>query len=356
MAFEWQNGILGFIPEKDWIDVPFNPVRPNDPISVLVNNIKTANIIASYQTIANEFLIPTMAQFHAFDTEANTSMRTPIDTHNIEKGLIKTKINQSERMREYMKAGIINKSDQYDYVIKDGVRLAEEVITRTYVANNELLATGQVTIKENNLDLTIDYGVKAEQTNFTLDLSEGADVIAQIEQIVEAAKKAGVTLTGMLLATSTLTKMRRNSTLQTAIKGTNGVGTTLRNTELRSFLSDEFSINDVITTDELYNVSRGIGADGRPTVTPVRYYPENKVTFFAKTPSGKILTGLWGDPPEVTNKLMKTTTSEVSPYVYISQFTENDPSVLWTKASALYIPVLLNPSSLYIATVTEDGA
>ena len=358
---EWQNGILGFIPEKDWLEVPFNPERPNSPIANLIANEKTSNIIASYQDIAAEYLIPSMAQFHAYDTEAKTSVRYPIDTYNVEKGLIKAKLNQSERFRQYMQSGVIHESEQYDYVMKDGIRLGEEVITRTVVANYELLATGQVTIKENNLDITVDYGVKSTQTNFTLDLSTSADVIAQIENIVETAKKSGVTLTGMLLATSTLTKMRRNSTLQTAIKGTNGVGTTLRKTELESFFSDEFSINNIITTDELYNVNKGIGTDGRPIVTPVRYYPEDKVTFFARTPGGKILTGLWGDPPEVTNKLMKTTSaSGVSPYVYISQYTENDPAVLWTKASALYIPVLLNPSSLYIATVTEgtvtDGA
>lgn len=350
----WENGILGFIPEKDWLDIPFNPNRPNDPISKLITNTKTNNIAASYQTIANEYTIPVMAQFHGFDTEANTSFRIPIDTRSVEKGLIKAKINQSELMREYMKAGVINESDQYEYVVKDGVRLSEQVITRTYVANGELLSTGKVTIKENNLDLTIDYGVKTSQTNFTLDLSTGADVIAQIENIVETAKKAGVTLTGMILATSTLTKMRRNSTLQTAIKGTNSVGTTLRNTEIKSFFSDEFGINDIILNDELYNISNGIGSDGRPAVTSKRYFPENKVTFFSKSPNGKILTGLWGDPPEVTNKLITANSSGVSPYVYVTQYTENDPAVLWTKASTLYIPVLLNPSSLYIATVITE--
>lgn len=353
----WENGFLGFVPEKDWLDIPFNPNRPNDPISRLITNTKTNNIVASYQTIANEYMIPVMAQFHGFDTEAKTSFRIPIDTRSVEKGLIKAKINQSELMREYMKVGVINESDQYEYVIKDGVRLAEQVITRTYVANNELLSSGKVTIKENNLDLTIDYGVKEEQTNFTLDLSAGADVIAQIENIVETAKKAGVTFTGMILSTSNLTKMRRNSTLQTVIKGANSVGTTLRKAEITSFFSDEFSINDIILNDELYNIENGIGEGGRPKVTPTRYFPENKVTFFSKSPNGKLITGLWGDPPEVTNKLMRATSANgVSPYVYISQYTENDPAVLWTKASALYIPVLLNPSSLYISTVVEGGA
>lgn len=39
-----------------------------------------------------------------------------------------------------------------------------------------------------------------------------------------------------------------------------------------------------------------------------------------------------------------------SPFVTISQWTEKDPAVLWTKASALFMPVLFDPESLYIAT------
>lgn len=352
---EWQNGILGFIPEKEWIDVPFNPVRPNDPFSALINHEKTDNIAASYQTIANEYLIPVMAQFHGFDTEARTSFRAPIDTRSVEKGLIKAKINQSELMREYMKAGVIEATKQYEYVVSDGVRLGEQIITRTYVANGELFATGKVTIKENNLDITIDYGVKTEQTNLVINLSPDADIVEQITTIIETAKDAGVTLNGIILASKTLAKMRSNRSMQIAVNGTNSAGATLRNTAIKTFLSEEFGINDVILNDELYNVEDGIGEDGRPKVIRKRYFPDDKITFFSKTPSGKLIAGLWGDPPEVTNKLMKTTSaSGVSPYVYISQYTENDPAVLWTKASALYIPVLLNPSSLYISTVVED--
>lgn len=352
---EWQKGLLGFIPENDWLEVPFNPERPNDPFSALINHEKTENIEASYQTIANEYLIPVMAQFHGFDTESRTSFRVPIDTRHVEKGLIKTKINQSELMREYAKAGVIEATKQYEYVVSDGARLAEQIITRTYVANGELLSSGKVTIKENNLDITIDYGVKEEQTNLVIDLSPEADIVEQISTILEKAKDAGVTLNGIILASKTLAKMRSNRSMQIAVNGVNSAGATLRNTAIKTFLSEEFGINSVIMNDELYNVEDGIGEDGRPKVIRKRYFPDDKITFFSKATNGKLIAGLWGDPPEVTNKLAKPkSASGVSPYVYISQYAEDDPSVVWTKASALYIPVLYNPSSLYIATVTED--
>ena len=76
--------------------------------------------------------------------------------------------------------------------------------------------------------------------------------------------------------------------------------------------------------------------------------------YHATNPGGKLGVGLWGDPPELdVANMLKVNTSSVSPYVYITQWTESDPSVLWTKASALFMPVLYNPNSLFIASVQE---
>lgn len=67
--------------------------------------------------------------------------------------------------------------------------------------------------------------------------------------------------------------------------------------------------------------------------------------------------GLWGDPPEATVGTLSTGgNSAEHPYVYIDQWMEDDPKVLWTKASGLFIPVLYNPYSLWIATVKSEAA
>ena len=350
----WENNILGFVPKQEWLSIPFNPSRQNDPIDTLFGDDKTQNLVAEYETIAAEYQIPSVAQFHAFDTESQTAVRVPVDNHNIEKGLIKVKINQSERMRTLLRAGVQNDA-MFDYVIRDGVNLAERVITRTKVAKNELMATGQVTIHENNLNLTIDYGVGADQKSFTLDVSANADVPAQLLEITDAALDKGVTLTGMLTSKKVLAKLRSNASIQKAINGNDGLGATVRESALRTYLEEEFGITTVITNDLRFNGAEELGADGRPVVEMNRYYPEDKISFFATNPGGKMGTGLWGDPPEVDAEqfFSVNTQSDVSPYVYVSQWMETDPAVLWTKASALFIPVLYNPSSLFIATVTE---
>lgn len=356
MPTNWKDNILGLVPEQDWLSIPFNPVRQNDPIDSLFGDERTDNLVAAWQTIAAEYQVPMMAQFHGFDTEAQTTFRVPVDTHNIEKGLIKVKINQSERMRALLRSGV-REDALYDYIINDGARLAEQVFTRSKVAKNELMATGKVTIKENNLDLTVDYGVADDQTGFELDLSPDADISAQLQDIVDKALEKGVTLTGFITGRKNLTRMRNNAALQKAVNGNIGAGALLTSGALSGYLETEFGLGRTITNDLTYGADHKIGENGRPAITNKRYFPDNKISFFAANPAGRMGTGLWGDPPEATVGSLSTGgNSSEHPYIYIDQWTEDDPKVLWTKASGLFIPVLYNPSSLWIATVKDQAS
>ena len=352
---KWEDNIFGKVAKQDWLDVGTQvPTRQNDPIDRLFGDTKTDNLVAQWESIANEYSIPVMAQFHGFDTEAQKTFRIPIDTHNIEKGLIKVKINQSERLRALTRAGVQGDERLYDYVLNDGIRLADQVITRTKVAKNELLATGKVTINENNLALTVDYGVPASQTSFTIDITQDADVASQIQEIIDQALEKGVTINGIVTSTKILTKLRNNKYLQTAINGNIGAGALLSRSQLEGYLSDEFGIDTVITNDLTYGSSAIIGEDDRPVITQNKYFPKDKITFFASNPGGKLGVGLWGDSPEAdASGFFDVSGSTVSPYVYIMQWMETDPAVLWTKASSLFMPVLYNPDSLWIATTTE---
>lgn len=351
----WENGYIGKIPASDWLNVPFDVRRMPEPANEIFGDEKTPNLTASYQTIAAQYQIPQMAYFHAFDTETKVSSRIPIDTHSIEKGYIKAKINQSERLLELTRTGVSD-SELSKYVFDDAMRLSEQVIVRANLLKNELIATGKCTIKENNLDLTINYGVPDSQTAYEVDFSKDADVPAQIQAIIDDATDAGIVINALYTSRKNLTKIRSHASVQKAINGNSSVGALVTNTQLNAYLNDEFGITQVITNDNVYNSESKTGTDGRPVVTTKRYYPADKMTFLSIPSNGRIGTGLWGDPPEAVNPLMSTTTTGTSPYIYITQWTENDPAVLWTRAGALFVPVLYNPSALFIATVKNaDG-
>jgi len=349
----WEDEIFGKVRNEDWLAIGSQvPTRPNDPIDALLGDDKTDNIVAKWESLANEFQIPVMAQFHGFDTEAQTTFRMPIDTHSIEKGLIKVKINQSERLRTLNRSGVQGDQALYNYVMDDGIRLADQVITRTKVAKNELLATGKVTIKENNLDLTVDYGVPEDQLGFVIDFTDDAekDVPSQIQDIIDVALAKGVTLTGFVTSSKMINKMRANKAIQKEINGIYGAGALVKRSELYAYLADEFGLTNIVLTDLTYGLFDGFDANGRPKVVSHRYFPQNTISFFSSNLAGKLGTGLWGNPPEVDmTGFYKINTSNLDPYVYITQKMEWDPAVLWTKASGLFMPVLYNPNSLFIA-------
>lgn len=354
----WENGIRGWIKDDEWLGVPFRPpVIENDPTDILFSSEKTDNLRARWHTITSEQLIPSMAQFHAFDTEARKTVSPVLDNHTVEKGLIKVKQNQSERLRALEQSGVTVDDELYRYTVEDVTRLASQVYTRAKVGLNEVLATGKMTIAENGVGLTVDYGLTDEQKSLTLTVTNESDVPAQIEDIIDFARERGIILTGMVCSRKILSKLKANKSMQTVINGNLGQGTTVRNADLNNYLADEFGLTVIYTNDGIYNANNEVidPETGRLKVEQHRFYPKDKITFFASPANGRLGVGLWGNPPEVTNNLTGTSNTSVSPYVFIHQWTEHDPAVLWTKASGLFIPVLYNPTGMYIVTVSDDG-
>ena len=353
----FEENLFGLVRKQDLLQIGFDVTRPNDPVDQLIGDVKTDNIIAYWESIASQYNLPVMAMFHSFDVEAQKTLRVPVDLHNIEKGLIKVKIDQSERLQQLMKRGVVDENTLYNQVLDDGYNLSEQVFTRSKVAKNELLSSGKITIKENGLDITVDYGVPSANLNKTIDFGAGAAkaVDEQLLDLTAAAEAAGKAITGIYTSKAMLNKLRKDVSLQADINGSSMVGKLLSRTALESFLNDEFGIKRVLTNDLHYSKPLTMGSNGRPVVTDRRYYPEDKITFFCG--DGNIADGLWGDPPEVVAanymKQADVSTSEVSPYVYVTQYAENDPAIVWTKASGLFMPALYDPNSLYVATATE---
>lgn len=354
----FEENIFGLVPKKDLLDIGYDVTRPNEPADQLFGDVKTENLLAYWETMSSEYNLPVMAQFHAFDTVTQKTMRRPIDAKNIEKGLIKVKIPTTERLQQLLDRGVNSQTELEKRVFDDGFTVSEEVFTRSKVAKNEVLATGKMTIKENNLDITIDYGVPQANTQNALDFGAGAakPLLEQLEDLLEVAVGNGVTLNGFYTSKAILNKMRRDSSFQKAVNGYVMDGQILRDSAFRAFLNEELGINRIITNDNQYSLPLTEGTDGRPVTSARRFYPVDKLTLFAG--DGHIGDGLWGDPPTVrANKFMAGATdaqaSQSSPYVYVSQYVDKDPVIVWTKAEGLFVPALYNPTTLYVATATS---
>ena len=273
----------------------FSIERPALPGDRLLPDMKTQNIAAKYLAMADSAYLPTMATVHALDAEAEIGSRPTASVITVEKLLIKRKINMSERVRLLRDHGVQN-NEILDYIYDDMGRLAEGVKTRTEVAKQELLSSGNITIDENHVDAEIDFGVPSANVGYTFDWSSNTKAKSILDDFQKIKRLFGI---------------------------------------------ERITINDLT-----YNYEKAAG-----TLTTARYFPQNKISFMATLANGSIGAGLWGVTPEEEAQGAFTAASS-DQYITMTQWQTPDPVAIWTKASGMFIPVLPDPNGLFVATVT----
>ena len=341
--------ILTMISDKDRLDFSQNySVKRNYVGDILFPDIKTDNLEAEYERLAEGMELPTAAMVHAFDTEAAIGVRPSMEKVSVEKLLIKEKINQSERLSHLINRGV-SESRLVDYVFDDMNRLADSVKTRTEIAKMEVMGTGRMTIKENGLDMTIDYGVNKRKELKDWE-NPSHDILGDIADMVQMAKNAGYTVNAAITSNKIVNIMLKNDAIVKYVHGVNGGRIDTTKAQLNALLSEMFGIT-VSTDEDMYSVPTA-GNKGR---TPKRFFKEDAFTLYIAGTNGKVGTGLWGVTPEEERQGAFTDVN-FKQFITISQWATPDPVAEWTKASGVFIPVLPNPFSMVIGTVQFAGA
>ena len=341
--------ILKLISQADRLDFSqnFSIARPQYLGDTLFPDMKTQSLQAEYLRLASGASLPVIASVHAFDTEAQIASRPALDKVSVEKLLIKRKINQTEKMRLLMNNGAGTDAQIIGYVFDDMGRLADAVKARTELAKMEVLATGKMSIDENNLAMSVDYHVASENTGFNFDWSESdADILGDIQEVVDVAAEKGQAITGIVVSSKVLRQMRTNTRIQTYIFGSAGSGTLVTKSQLQALFGEQFGFSEINVNDRRYGQENDAGI-----ITTKRFFPENKVSFICKNPTGSVGAGLWGVTPE-EESLGQYTEKSAQQFITLTQWATEDPVAVWTKASGLFIPVLPNPDGLFIATVS----
>lgn len=327
----------------------FSVSRPALPGDRLMPDQKTSNLTAKYMTMANAAYLPTMATVHALDAEAEIGSRPTASIVTVEKLLIKRKINLSERVRLLRNHGVNVDSELLTYIYDDMGRLAEGVKTRTEVAKQELLATGKMTINENHVDTTIDFGVPTANVGYTFDWSTEAKskkMLDDFQKVKDAATNVGRVIREVEMSSKVFNAIAKEASIQTALFGSASVGRLASQDEVTGLLSRLFGIERITINDNVYNIEQAGG-----TVSTKRYFPEDKISFMATAANGTIGAGLWGVTPEEEEQNAFTQVSS-DQYITLTQWKTPDPVAVWTKASGMFIPVLPDPYALFVATVT----
>lgn len=341
--------VLTMISDKDRLDFSQNySIQRNYVGDTLFPDIKTDNLEAEYEMLSEGMELPTAAMVHAFDTEAAIGVRPAFEKVSIEKLLIKEKINQSERLAHLLSKGV-RESRLVDYVYDDMNRLANSVKTRTEIAKMEVMATGKMTIKENNLDMSIDYGVNKFKDLEGWD-DPAHDILGDIADMVAMAKAAGYTLNAVLTSDKIVGYMLKNEAVVKSVHGVNGAGMLVTKSQLATLMNELYGIT-IKTDEDMYAVPTKDNK-GR---TPVRFFPEDKFTLYVEGVNGRVGSGLWGVTPEEERQGAFTEVNQKQ-FITISQWETPDPVAEWTKASGVFIPVLPNPFAMVIGTLKDTAA
>ena len=322
----------------------FAVARPT-VLDTIFPDIKTQHFKAEYYRLMQGQNLPTPAFVHALDTEAHIGTRPTFEKVLTEKLFIKEKINQSEQLQMYITNGVPDDDGLIKWVFDDMGRLAESVVTRTKIAKGQLMSQGIMKIKENNLDMAIDFGIPAEQKIAFGDWSDPEyDIFSDIQRAVKILKDQGKIANRMLNSDTQVQRMRKNKSMQIAIYGAINVGKLVTMAELQRMLQEEFKLQ-VISCDEMFAYIKSDGSKANK-----RYFDENKATFYTADISGSAGIGLWGPTPEEAEYTAFQEALEKM-FVTVTMWSTQDPVAKWTKASGMFIPVLPDPYGIVIATV-----
>lgn len=309
----------------------FNIQRPGI-LDTIFPDIKTQYWKAEYYRLMSGQRLPEVAFVHALDTEAEIGSRPGFEKVLTEKLFIKRKINQSERLQEAIENGVPDNEALTRFVFDDAANLFEGVVARANVMKGQFLGTGIIKIKENNVDMSIDYGVpstaKVEMSKWE---EPGADIMGDIQKMVNAAEDLGYVVSKAVTSLKMINYMRNNTAMQTAVLGAANKRL-LTKQELANLLMQEYGIT-VDRCDEKFRYRK---ADG--SLATGRYLKEDVFTLYEAEPNGSFGTGLWGPTPEET-EYRQYIQEENRSYVTLSMWATPDPVAVWTKASGMFIPV-----------------
>lgn len=340
--------VLELISDKDRLDFSQNYDITNKGYvgDALFPDRKTESLEAEYEMLTNGMHLPTAAKVHALDTEAAIGERAAITKVTVEKLLIKEKINQSERLTYLLNHGV-RESNLIGYVFDDMRRLADNVKVRTEIAKMDVLSKGNMVINENNVNMTINFGIAAP-TSLTGWNDPTHDIIGDIETLCAAARAKGYKVNRAITSDKMMSYIRKNTAINKIVYHTESAsGMIASKSQIDTLMSDLFGIT-VIVNDDTYGV-----ANSTNTVrTATRFFDEDVFTVFAATGTS-IGVGLWGVTPE-EEKTGPFTAKSAQQYVTISQWETPDPVATWTKASGLFIPVVPMPDSIIIGTHTAS--
>ncbi|WP_138496341.1 major capsid protein [Paenibacillus pinistramenti] len=299
-----------------------------------------------FDAIVGASRIPVIASVHGFDTESEIGTREA-SKMALELALIKRKLRMGEREIIALESPRTDAEQQYlmGQVYNDIDVLVAGVRARVEAMRMEVLASGTVTLAENNLSATIDYGVPADHkvvlSGTSLWSDASADPIAALMTWVNALD---VRPTRALTSSKVLGTLVKHPKVVGALYGVNGSSRMASRAELNAYLQ-QLDLPQIAVYDGKYKKQLANG-----TFTTAHYFPENKIALFGDGTLGETIYGPTAEEIRLTRdpSIQTQSVGNVLAMVYEEG---TDPVSTWTKAVATALPSFPEADNVFQATV-----
>lgn len=286
------------------------------------------------------------ATFRTYDTEAPIGSRPGVSRVSGELPPISRKIRLSEYDRLRQRAN--GNEDVIAGLLSDAERMARSVGARLELARGDALVNGSVTIDENGVTATVDFGRDATHTTAagtSWATVATATVLSDLVSWFDIYVATNGVAPGTLLTSTRVARlMQRNEEVIDAIEGSAAGRTRVTQAELNALLESE-GLPQVTTFD----------AQVRVGGTATKIIDDDKVLFLPSPgspddpDSSDLGASLWGTTAESLEAEYGIEGDE--PGVVAGVYGTEDPVALWTKAAGIGLPVLANPDLSFMSDV-----
>lgn len=293
-------------------------------------------------------LLPVMASVQAFGAEAEIASREGAERVTGEIPTIKRKIPLSGRaLVALRREGAGDVDIVRDTLYNDLDNMIDAVDARVEQMRMDAVAYGKLELNENNVIMTVDYGVPAnhqEALSGTDLWSDHANArpIEQIQDWMQTINDdTGIVTTRALTSSKVVANLLKNAEIRRSIYGDAGGSRAISLNQLNE-LFRTMNLPQIATYDLLV---RRQNRDG--TYATSRFFPEDKFVLLPGEALGETLDG----PTEDAMLDPDIEATEIAG-IYAAVYKQSmDPPVIETKAAATRIPTFPMADAVFQATV-----
>ena len=291
--------------------------------------------------------LPVSASVHAFDTKTQLASREAIEKGVASLSLIKRQIKVAEK--EIIKIQNPRTDAELAFVLSqlynDSEKMVEGVKVRVEAMRMEAVSTGKIKIEENDVKVTVDYGIPAgNKKAFNWSNVTTSKPLDDLEILASAVEtECGSRPTRALTSRKIVKLICANESVRSAIHGVNS-DKIVTLAQLNELLV-QCDLPQMLTYEAKYK------KEGAKGFTTVRYFPENIVSMFGDGTLGETIYGLTAEEVKLMGDGKMDEASMVG-NIFVGTYTSIDPVGEFTKAAATALPSFPHGEELGIGTIT----